>query len=118
MRVYEEPIEVRPGLVGAVEGPAAFRWRHRVWTVFEIESRVVTTGAWWDSPAATAVRSGGVDPDPEADLLDERETWRVAAGRHVDVPRGVDPELGERSGVFVLTHRLSSGEWRLAGVLD
>lgn len=118
MRVYEEPIAVRRGQVGVIEGPAAFCWRGHTWWVAEIEHRAVTTGAWWDAPAARAVRSGGVDTDPEADILDEEEVWRVAAGRRVGVPRGADPELGERAGVFELTHVVASGAWRLSRVLD
>ncbi|GAB3697852.1 DUF6504 family protein [Mariniluteicoccus flavus] len=118
MRVYEEPIAVSRGLIGALEGPAEFRWRGRIWRVTEIESRWVTTGAWWDSPAARAVRTGGLEADPTADILDEEEVWRVMAGRRVSVPAGADAELGERSGVFELTHRLASGDWRLTRVLD
>lgn len=118
MRVHEEPITIEWGLVGAIEGPTAFRWRGHRWAVEVIEARAVLTAPWWDSPAARAVRSGGVDPDPGADLLGEQERWRVAARRRSSVARGVDPALAERSGVFDLGHDTVTGAWQLLRALD
>ena len=108
MRVYEEAIEVRQGEVAGVEGPSQFLWRDRLWSVRSLENRWVVTDAWWDRPAARAVRDGSVPVDEEGQVLAEEEVWRVvaASGR-----TGIH-------GVYELTHALSSGVWRLSRVID
>lgn len=111
MRIYREPIEVRRGVVGDVEGPAQFLWRGKLWLVRGVETRWTETGPWWDSPAARAVRTGAVKDDGDLladDLLSEEETWRVAAA---------NGRLGE-SGVYELTHTWATGEWRMSRVVD
>ena len=69
MRQYVEPVEVRRGLVGDVEGPAQFLWRDRLYLVRDVLAFWVESTAWW---------RGG------RESTGEREVWRVEAarGRH------------------------------------
>ena len=117
MRRYDEPIEVRRGLVAGQESPEQFIWRDRLWVVREIISHWVETGAWWEQAGVAAllgvgavgVGAGGVGAGGApggggagggaalaselgaaplgADLLGERELWRVEAGRGRFTPR-------------------------------
>ena len=136
MRRYDDPVEVRRGLVdgpgGQQEGPEQFLWRGRLWKVGDVLAQWVETGPWWQSADADAVRgtdsprrgesptgrtSGthGVatleQPLGAVDLLAEREVWRVeaAAGRHVS---------REGRGVFDLVFDGADGTWQLARCLD
>jgi hypothetical protein len=106
MRSYDEPIEVRRGLVAGAEAPAQFLWRDRLWMVQDVQTRWTETGAWWDGPAARALR--GESADEEGDLLAEEEVWRVVAGQ------GRAGHLG----VYELAHAWGTGQWRLRSVLD
>lgn len=89
-----------------IEGPARFTWRRRMWVVRTVQTRWVQTAPWWDSPAAQAVRSAGIDPDPDADVLGEQEIWRVLASD------------GRESGVFELLHDPATHTWQLSKVVD
>ena len=135
MRRYDDPVEVRRGLVrgaqGPVEGPEQFLWRGRLWKVADVLGRWVETGPWWQSSEADATRGtdGAERPDSRAastdgvtatlvraapvatDLLAEREVWRVeaAAGRHA---------TREGRGIFDLVHDWADGTWRLARCVD
>ena len=135
MRRYDDPVEVRRGMVrgaqGPVEGPEQFLWRGRLWKVADVLARWVETGPWWQSPDADAVRGtdglpgarGGESPASAAggagavatlgavDLLAEREVWRVeaAAGRHVS---------REGRGIFELAFDWADGIWQLARCVD
>ena len=130
MRRYDDPVEVRRGMVrgaqGPVEGPEQFLWRGRLWKVADVLARWVETGPWWQSSDADAARGtdsprGGGAPagavatlEPLAgtvDLLAEREVWRVeaAAGRHV---------TAEGRGVFDLVFDWADGTWQLARCMD
>src|SRR5690606_26884715 len=82
MRRYDDPVEVRRGVVPGsdVEGPAQFLWRGRLWKVRAVVAHWMETAPWWQSAGARAVvgtddpvRSGGV---ATAELLVEREVWR------------------------------------------
>lgn len=95
MRRYDDPVEVRKGLVGAVEAPEQFLWRGRLWKVRDVIAHWVETGPWW--------QSSGASPD----LLGERELWRVEAG--IGVLAG---------GVFDLSFSWSDGNWQLVGCVD
>ena len=109
MRRYDEPIDVKPGLVAGQEAPAQFLWRNRLWLVRAVEDRWLETSSWWDGPAARAVRGEEVDPARgRDDVSGEREIWRVqaAAGRSGDL------------GVCELAHVAQTGEWRLRTLLD
>jgi hypothetical protein len=96
MRRYDEPIEVRRGLVAGQEAPEQFIWRDRLWVVRDIVSHWVETGAWWEQSgiaallgvgAEAAATSGSAPPAGEsgvplgAELLAEVDMWRVEAFR-------------------------------------
>jgi hypothetical protein len=66
VRHYVEPVEVRRGRVGDVEGPAQFLWRDRLYLVRDVLGFWVESTTWW--------RDGGQGAG-------EREVWRVEAGR-------------------------------------
>ena len=106
MRRYDDPVEVRKG---ADEDPDQFLWRGRLWQVREVVAHWVETGAWWARP------SGGTAVD--ADLLREREVWRVAAARG-RVAALQSPEHDPGFGVFDLVFSWSEGSWQLARALD
>ncbi len=118
MHSYDEPIEVRTGMVpgwsGAVgpattmEGPATVVWRERVWLVREIQACWTQTAPWWEGAAARAVRGETVPDDADADLLGETEVWRVLA----------DDARYHRSAVLELSHGCGTGTWRLQAVRD
>ena len=59
MRRYDDPVEVRRGMVagpgGTQEGPEQFLWRGRLWKVCDVMAHWVETGAWWRSRGAGAV---------------------------------------------------------------
>ena len=133
MRRYDDPVEVRRGWVvgpghrdpaDRVEGPEQFLWHGRLWKVRAVLAHWVETGPWWQAPGVQAV-IGTDDPDPEpaqagrrpgADLLVERELWRVEAGQgrhHHDT--GTDTGT---SGVFDLAFDWSGGHWQLVGCAD
>ncbi|CUR54000.1 conserved hypothetical protein [metagenome] len=120
MRRYDDPVEVRRGVVGepALEAPEQFLWHGRLWKVREVVAHWVETGAWWQSSGVRAV-IGSDDPAERevvtdlraggrgADLLGEREFWRVEAG--------VGPSS---SGVFDLAFDWADGNWQLVGCVD
>jgi len=117
MRRYDESVEVRKGLVDGAEAPEQFLWRGRLWRVRVVIARWVETGAWWQSAQARTAR--GDEPNgevavaarPVAELLGEREVWRVEAAAP---GRGSGP-----SGVVAdLSFDWSTGGWRLVGLAD
>jgi hypothetical protein len=107
MRRYDEPIEVRQGLIGALEGPAQFLWRRRLWQVTEVQTRWVETADWWNSPLIRAAR-GDLEEVADRDLLAEEEIWRVVAA----------PGRAGEPGVYELAHAWADGAWRLRTVVD
>ena len=127
MRRYDDPVEVRSGWVEGPahrgEGPEQFLWRGRLWKVRAVLAHWVETGPWWQSPGVRAVL-GSDDPAPSggaaggavrgatAELLVERELWRVEAGRGLP---GTEPD---NSGVFVLSFDWTEGSWQLVGCVD
>ncbi len=112
MRRYDDPVEVRKGLVGTeepVEGPEQFLWRGRLWKVRDVLAHWVETGPWWQSSGVHAVL-GAEEPAAALashDLVTEREVWRVEAGRGT-----------AGSGVFDLVFDWAQGSWRLSRCLD
>ena len=106
MRRYDDPVEVRKG---ADEDPDQFLWRGRLWQVREVVAHWVETGAWW-------ARSGG-GAAIDADLLREREVWRVAAARGRAAALQ-SPEHDPGFGVFDLVFSWSEGSWQLARAVD
>jgi len=139
MRRYDDPVEVRKGMVGGVEGPEQFLWRGRLWKVFDVVAHWVETGPWWQSPGVRAVL-GSEDPveNPvpvsaadaprlsdglakgaagggavvQADLTAEREIWRVEAGR------GISDAGHAGRGVFDLAFDWAQGGWQLVRCVD
>jgi len=102
MRRYDDPVDVRRGMVQGAEAPAQFVWRDRLWVVCEVVAHWVETGSWWE-------RAGAYPPPgpDDADLLAEREVWRV------DAARG-----RANRGVFDLTFHWAAGQWQLTRALD
>jgi hypothetical protein len=122
MRRYDDPVEVRKGMVDGSEGPEQFLWRGRLWKVHSVLAHWVETGAWWESAGAraalgtetagttgTAGAEGAVLAPP--DLTAEREVWRVEAARGRLAAAG-------GAGVFDLLFDWAEGTWRLARCLD
>lgn len=122
MRRYDDPVEVRRGWVEGPahrgEGPEQFLWHGRLWKVRAVLAHWVETGPWWAASGVRAVigtqesegragRSG-----PAGDLLEERELWRVEAGR------GATSTPADRVGVFDLAFDWSDGSWQLVGCVD
>ncbi|HSE09742.1 MAG TPA: DUF6504 family protein [Nocardioidaceae bacterium] len=125
MRRYDDPVDVRRGMVDGSEGPEQFLWRGRLWKVHAVVAHWVETGQWWDSAGARAVlgtdshdlehdsgreRGGALAVLP--DLAPEREVWRVEASR------GRLSAEGGGGGVFDLLFDWTEGSWRLARCLD
>lgn len=114
MRRYDDPVEVRKGLVtggtmGGQEAPEQFLWRGRLWKVRAILAHWVETGPWWHSASARAVTGSAQEvTSGGADLLVEREMWRVEAGRG-------GPDTG---GIFDLSFDWTDGRWQLVGCAD
>ena len=125
MRLYDDPVEVRRG---ESEGPDQFLWRGRLWKVRAVIAHWVETAPWWQSTTVQAVvgtDEGTHDPTPDqkppavgADLLVERELWRVEAGRGMVAVTGPDGEAMHTSGVFDLSFNWSDGRWQLVGCAD
>ena len=114
MRRYDDPVEVRRD---GSQAPEQFLWRGRLWKVRVVLARWIETGPWWQSSEVSAVI--GTDDGPAVsvavtpagqvvDLLNEREMWRVEAGRG-----GL-----ETDGVFDLAFDWSDGHWSLVGCAD
>ncbi|RYP83355.1 hypothetical protein EKO23_19500 [Nocardioides guangzhouensis] len=116
MRRYDDPVEVRKGMVGSQEAPEQFLWRGRLWKVRDVLAHWVETGPWWQSSGVRAVvgtddafaEEPSVAPSPVGhDLLAEREMWRVEAGAGMT-----------SAGVFDLSFSWSDGHWQLVGCAD
>ena len=120
MRRYDDPVDVRKGMVGgpggSVEGPEQFLWRGRLWKVCGVVAHWVETGPWWQSSGvhavlgcdeATARREQVVTHDLAAD----REVWRVEAARGLAA-------AGAGRGVFDLVFDWADGSWQLARCED
>ena len=112
MRRYDDPVEVRKGMVGSREAPEQFLWRGRLWKVRDVLAHWVETGPWWQSSGARAVVGRrrlrrGAARSATHDLLTEREMWRVEAGTGMT-----------NAGVFDLSFSWSDGRWQLVGCAD
>ncbi len=117
MRCYDEPVEVRRGLVAGQEAPQQFLWRNRLWLVTDIQARWVESGAWWEGPAARALRGESTSTiatrttatsTTDDDLLAEKEVWRVLAAAG----------SSGQPGVYELAYATGTGQWRLRRVMD
>ena len=133
MRRYDDPVEVRKGLVpgagGEVEGPEQFLWRGRLWKVCDVVGHWVETGPWWQSSNVAPVlgADGTSDEAPGRvaaerspsvhDLVAEREVWRVEAARGL-ASAGAGAGLGLGRGVFDLVFDWGRGDWLLTRCAD
>ena len=134
MRLYDDPVEVRKGMVRSgtggsgtggsqggdcVEGPEQFLWRGRLWKVRDVLAHWVETGPWWESSGVHAVLGSDDPPGQEMqgqarpDLLAEREVWRVEAGRGL---ASTGQQAG--TGVFDLVFDWAQGSWQLTRCVD
>jgi hypothetical protein len=147
MRRYDDPVEVRRGLVGigtgdtvtALEGPEQFLWHGRLWKVSEVLAHWVETGPWWRSGRAHAVLGsdepddldgpdspGSPDsPDSPGDNHHPRVPTDLTAEREVwRVEAGRGMGVGRtldgdvNRGVFDLVLDWTDGSWRLSRCLD
>ncbi len=121
MRRYDDPVEVRKGLVDGTEGPEQFLWRGRLWKVCDVLAHWVETGPWWQSSGVHAVLGCVGDAGDAAldttqgavaiqqDLTAEREVWRVEAARGLS---------GAGRGVFDLEFDWAQGSWQLVRCVD
>ena len=118
MRRYDDPVEVRKGMVGGTEGPEQFLWRGRLWKVCDVVAHWVETGPWWQSSGVHAVLGseepgrGGIAVRHE--LAAEREVWRVEAARGLAAASAG----GAGRGVFDLVFDWAEGSWQLARCMD
>jgi len=127
MRRYDDPVDVRKGWVTGVEGPEQFLWRGRLWKVRAVLAHWVETTPWWQSSGVKAVLGSDEPAAPDAapdsgpargaDLLVERELWRVEAGRGAG-SAGEGAGGGAGNGVFDLSFDWSDGCWQLVGCED
>lgn len=125
MRRYDDPVEVRRGMVdgpgGRQEGPEQFLWRGRLWKVRDVVAHWVETGPWWQSAGVHAVLgSDGATAGTttagtttatvgvRTDLLAEREVWRVEACRGLAATRAAGGP-----GLFDLVFDWADGTWQL-----
>lgn len=103
MRIYDEPIDVRRGLIGGQEAPEQFIWRDKLWVVTTVVSHWVETGAWWEqdgvaellgvSSSAEARWSGGARP-PQGSGRDSPRTSLGAVDQSAGRSALTDPRLG------------------------
>ncbi|MBY9073719.1 DUF6504 family protein [Nocardioides sp. WL0053] len=124
MRRYDDPVEVRKGMVGDTEGPEQFLWRGRLWKVCDVVAHWVETGPWWQSSGVRAVlgtadsgaagESDGGGVLVRSDLAAEREVWRVEAARGL----AASGPGGAGRGVFDLVFDWATGSWQLARCVD
>lgn len=145
MRRYDDPVEVRRGMVsgpgGRQEGPEQFLWRGRLWKVCDVVAHWVETGAWWQSSGAHAVL-GMEDPinskghEGHEGHEDHQETEGPAGSGgslrtsidlsaerevwRVEAARGLAAASGSGvgTGVFDLTFDWADGSWQLTRCAD
>ena len=136
MRQYDDPVEVRRG---EAEDPDQFLWRGRLWKVRAVLAHWVETGPWWQGrpddlaggasgPTGGSTRGsaggsvaglvGGSAAGSPADLVAERELWRVEAGRGLQVADDSQAEAPATYGVFDLSFDWTDGRWQLVGCQD
>lgn len=129
MRRYDDPVEVRKGMVKGTEGPEQFLWRGRLWKVCDVVAHWVETGPWWQSAgvhavlgSAELVPGGSTDEGGsvavQRDLVAEREVWRVEAARGLAAAMGGGAGRVDQAGVFDLVFDWADGSWQLVRCVD
>ncbi len=101
MRRYDDPI-----FVLFSDEPRQFIWKERLLLVKEVQGRWSRATDWWAGQQARAARGEAVASAAGADLLGEREVWRVEAGN------------GRHRGVYELARTIGAEDWVLQAVLD
>lgn len=91
MRIYDEPIAVLFD-----DEPRQLIWRGRLLMVKQVHARWSRSADWWHR----------LPQDAEADLLMEREAWRVEAGN------------ASQRGVYELWRTVGQEDWRMRAVMD
>jgi hypothetical protein len=131
MRMYADPVEVRPAGGDEAGAPAAFVWRGRLYVVRDVLGHWRERRSWWASPAARLVHGVGEgapeqhEPDAApsrppvrvADLAEECEVWRVAAAPGRAYAGGVYDLSCEPAGASAPS-RGSPAVWQLVRVAD
>jgi hypothetical protein len=130
MRMYGDPVEVRPRSDQADE-PAAFLWRGRLYVVRDVLGHWRERSSWWSSPAARLVHGVGegapdhTEPsEPShahvrvADLAEEREVWRVNASPGRAYAGGVYELSREPVGASTASRGSPGHVWHLVRVAD
>lgn len=138
MRMYADPVEVRPATGDAAGAPAAFLWRGRLYVVRDVLGHWRERRAWWSSPAARLVHGEGEGPAAVAgegretdrgsstggaakriaDLADEREVWRVAASPGRAYRGGVYDLSREPAGAQSPSRGSPADQWHLVRIED
>ena len=121
MRRYDDPVEVRRGMVsgeqGPVEGPEQFLWHGRLWKVYDVVGHWMETGAWWQSARGGA---GARSPTPPAAGCPARSvppcTTCWGSGRSGGWRPGAAAAAGR--GVFDLVFDWAQGSWVLTRCWD
>ena len=90
MRCYDDPVEVRKGLVDTVEGPEQFVWRGRLWQVRAVVGRWVETAPWWEHRAVQ-----GLLGSPEDTALGPEQNGAEQNGAEQN---GAEPDGAEPDG--------------------
>jgi hypothetical protein len=133
MRMYADPVEVRPVPGDGTGAPAAFLWRGRLYVVRDVLGHWCERRAWWSSPAARLVHGEGEGPDAAregreadpggtatriADLAEEREVWRVAASPGRAYRGGVYDLSREPAGAAAPSRGSPAEQWHLVRIED
>ncbi len=126
MRLYADPVEVRPAPGDETGAPAAFLWRGRLYVVRDVLGHWCERRSWWSSAAARLVHGEGAGaPEGEpavtthvSDLAEEREVWRVAASPGRSYPGGVYDLSCEPAGAASPSRGSPGHLWQLVRVAD
>ncbi len=131
MRLYADPVEVRPAPDDETGAPGAFLWRGRLYVVRDVLGHWCERRSWWSSAAARLVHGdeagapvseppGGEPPAPTrvADLAEEREVWRVAASPGRSYPGGVYDLSRDPAGAASPARGSPGHLWHLVRVAD
>ena len=94
MRCYDDPVEVRKGLVDTVEGPEQFVWRGRLWQVRAVVGRWVETAPWWEHRAVQGLLGSPEDTalGPEQNGAEQNGAEQNGAEQNGAEPDGAGPD--------------------------
>jgi len=94
MRCYDDPVEVRKGLVDRVEGPEQFVWRGRLWQVRAVVGRWVETAPWWEHRAVRGLLGSPEDTalGPEQNGAEQNGAEQNGAEQNGAEQNGAEPD--------------------------